>query len=84
MGVGTLPALSARLLAEGLAPSTPAVLVERATWEDERRIRGTIADLPARVAEAGPTGPCLILIGAAMGAEAEAAPRVVEERRRAG
>jgi uroporphyrin-III C-methyltransferase/precorrin-2 dehydrogenase/sirohydrochlorin ferrochelatase len=66
MGVKTLPALIQRLLAEGLAPATPAILVERATQIDERVIASAIADLPAEVAAAQPTGPCLVLIGEAL------------------
>ncbi|MDB5649305.1 MAG: hypothetical protein JWL62_825, partial [Hyphomicrobiales bacterium] len=32
-----------------------------------RRIVGTIGTLPGLVAEAKPSGPCLLLIGAALG-----------------
>ncbi len=64
MGVRTLEALSQRLLAQGIDPATPALLVERATWPDEHRLYGTIADLPAKVAMVSPDGPCLVMIGA--------------------
>ncbi len=74
MGVKTLPVLVARLLAEGLDPHTPAIVVERATWPDERRIIGSIAELPEKIAAANPAGPCLVLIGAAL-AGAPLAPR---------
>jgi uroporphyrin-III C-methyltransferase/precorrin-2 dehydrogenase/sirohydrochlorin ferrochelatase len=67
MGVKTLPLLVERLLAEGLDPATPAIVVERATWPDERRIADTIAHMPQRIREAQTTGPCLVLIGAALG-----------------
>jgi len=69
MGVRTLDALSQRLLAEGIEPGTPALLVERATWPDEHRVFGTIADLPAKVAAISPDGPCLVMIGAIFGKE---------------
>ncbi|WP_051335566.1 siroheme synthase CysG [Methylocapsa acidiphila] len=64
MGLKTLGVLSARLLAQGLDPSTPALLVERATWPDERSVAGTIADLPGKVLAEDFSGPCVILIGA--------------------
>jgi uroporphyrin-III C-methyltransferase/precorrin-2 dehydrogenase/sirohydrochlorin ferrochelatase len=64
MGVRTLEALSQRLLAEGIDPGAAALLVERATWPDEHRVYGTIADLPAKVAAIRPDGPCLVMIGA--------------------
>ena len=67
MGLKTLPPLVARLLAEGLAPDTPAVIVERASWESERRIASTLVDLPATAASSGLVGPCLVLIGRALG-----------------
>ncbi|MGB7045824.1 MAG: siroheme synthase CysG, partial [Methylocella sp.] len=63
MGVKTLDLLAGRLLANGMDPSTPALLVERATCPDERHIFGTIENLAAKVARAEPSGPCVILIG---------------------
>jgi uroporphyrin-III C-methyltransferase / precorrin-2 dehydrogenase / sirohydrochlorin ferrochelatase len=63
MGVKTLELLAGRLLANGMDPSTPALLVERATCPDERHIFGTIENLAAKVARAEPSGPCVILIG---------------------
>jgi siroheme synthase len=44
--------------------SIPALVVERATYPDERRIKGTIQSPPAKVAATAVSGPCLILIGA--------------------
>ncbi len=74
MGARTLPALAKRLLAHGIDAATPALLVERATCPDERRIAGTIASLPAKAEALAPSGPCLILIGAVFAAAAEADP----------
>ena len=73
MGVKTLPALVERLLTEGLDPATPAAVVERATWPDERRFFAALAALPGVVAAAEPKGPCLVMIGAVLG-EALGAP----------
>ncbi len=67
MGLKTLPDLSARLIAEGLTPHTPAILVERASWPGERHIYGTIQSLPELAIDAQAKSPCLVLIGAAMG-----------------
>ena len=63
MGVRTMDALVETLLGHGLAPSTPAVLVERATQDDERRIAGAIAAMPELTRRAAPDGPCLLMIG---------------------
>ena len=63
MGVKTLPALVERLLAEGLDPRTPAVMIENASLPEERRLVAPLFEMPAVVAEAAPTGPCLLLYG---------------------
>lgn len=75
MGIKTLEPLARHLLDHGMDPLTPAILVERATCPDERRILGTIADLPGKVAGAELSGPCVILIGAAF-ASAMSLPRM--------
>jgi uroporphyrin-III C-methyltransferase/precorrin-2 dehydrogenase/sirohydrochlorin ferrochelatase len=68
MGVKTLAFLVERLIAEGLDPKTPAVMVENASRTDERRLAGALEDMPAKVAAAAPAGPCLLLYGRALGA----------------
>lgn len=72
MGAKTLGTLSDRLLAHGIDPTTPAVLVEHATWPDEQMIAGTIETLPREVAARDPSGPCIIFFGPAFGAVIEA------------
>jgi uroporphyrin-III C-methyltransferase / precorrin-2 dehydrogenase / sirohydrochlorin ferrochelatase len=66
MGNRTLPALSKRLIEKGAAPDTPAFLIERASTPQQRVIRGTIADLPERVAAETIVGPVMVLIGRAL------------------
>ena len=64
MGANTAALLSARLVAAGMAPDTPALAIENATLAGERAIAGTLTSLPGRLREAGLSGPTLILIGA--------------------
>jgi len=66
MGNRTLPALSKRLLEEGADPATPAFLIERASTPQQRIIKGTIADLPEKVAGEKLEGPVMLLIGSAL------------------
>jgi len=77
MGAKMLSPLSEFLVANGLDPKTPAILVEWATCRNERRISGTIADLPGRAARLEPSGPCIILLGAVF-ANAMSLPRIDE------
>ncbi len=66
MGNRTLPELSRRLLQEGMSHDTPAFLIERASTPQERVVKGTIADLPSRVAGQTIVGPVMVLIGWAL------------------
>lgn len=63
MGIGTLPTIVAQLLAHGLAPDTPAALIERATTARERCVTGTIATLPQLAVSEHVQPPALIVIG---------------------
>lgn len=71
----TLGIVAARLMAAGLAGSTPAVAVENATRAGERRLFGTLADLPGALEAAGMTGPTLVLIGRVVALHCEAVRR---------
>ncbi len=64
MGVRTLPALAARLLAAGMDPATPAIAVENASLDTERYVPATLGAIAAAVEQAGIEGPTLVLIGA--------------------
>ncbi len=64
MGLSTAATIAARLIEAGRAPSTPALIVENASLEGERRIVTTLGELGA--AAAGLTGPALLMVGEAM------------------
>jgi siroheme synthase len=55
--------LSARAIAQGLAPATPAVAVANATRPNETVVAGTIADIADRIEMDAPDGPLLVMIG---------------------
>lgn len=63
MGIGTLPIISQQLMSHGLAPSTPAALIERATTAAERCLVGTIKTLPELAIREAIKPPALIVIG---------------------
>jgi len=47
----------------------PVAVVYRASWPDERIVRGVLADIAAKIAEAPMERTALILVGAALGAQ---------------
>lgn len=61
LSAGMLRELCAELMAGGYAPGTPAALVYKATWPDERIVRGTLQTLPDLAADVGRTA--LVLVG---------------------
>ena len=63
MGIGTLAVICTKLMEHGLSPDTPAALIERATWPQERSIFGTLQTLPALSVEHQVNPPALIMIG---------------------
>ena len=71
LSAGMLEGLCAELTAGGYPPETPAALVYRASWPDERVLQGTLADLPALAREAGVTRTALVLAGDFLGNEYE-------------
>jgi siroheme synthase len=54
--------IAANLLAQGMSPQTPVVVVENATLLDRRSIKLDVGTLP-RVAQLGIAGPAVILVG---------------------
>ena len=63
---------AANLLAAGMAPETPAIIVEYATHARERRFHTSIAAMPTVFASQQLDGPCIILLGWAMSEAADA------------
>ncbi len=63
MGLTAIGEISARLIAAGRSPSTPAMAVRWGTRPDQRTIVATLADLPARVAAAQMRPPASVIIG---------------------
>lgn len=63
MGLSTLASTTARLVAAGRAPETPAAVISRATLPDERVVIGTLATIAEAAKEAALPTPALIVIG---------------------
>jgi len=63
MGVATLPAIAANLIARGLAAETPAAVIHRGTTPRQKVVAGTLAALPRLADEAGIGPPALIVVG---------------------
>jgi precorrin-4/cobalt-precorrin-4 C11-methyltransferase len=60
-----------KLLEAGLPPETPAAMVYKATWPEQRIVRGSVGELPRMRGELGADKTALILVGRFLGDEYE-------------
>ena len=75
LSVSMLDKVTAELLAGGVfTKDTPAAVVSKASWPDERVIEGTLADIAEKVAAAGIGRQALILVGEVLAARMRGVP----------
>lgn len=67
LSAGMLEALSDELISGGYSPETPAAIVYKATWKDEKVCRCTVASLAQTAADNGITKTALITVGGFLG-----------------
>lgn len=71
LSTGMLPALQEELLAGGYAKDTPAAIVYKATWPDEKVCRCTVESLAKTAEEEKITKTALIVVGRTLDGEYE-------------
>ncbi len=64
MGVDTLPAITAALVAAGKDPETPAASIADAGLPSQRAVRATVSTIAERARAGGITAPAVTVIGA--------------------
>ena len=63
MGWAALPGIAATLQAHGMSRDTPAALVQWGTWNRQRTVTGTLADIAERGKASGIGAPVIAIIG---------------------
>lgn len=63
--------LSSRLIRGGYPETTPAAVVYKASWEDEKIVTGTLKNIGERVRQAGIRKTAMITVGRFLGDEFE-------------
>lgn len=63
LSVHMLEAVVAELIAGGYPPDTPVAVVQKASWPDEKILRGTLATIASIAAEAGVDRTAMIVVG---------------------
>jgi cobalamin biosynthesis protein CbiG len=67
LSTGMISDVAAELVQGGYPEDTPAAVVYRASWPDEKRVVGTLVTIAGLVREAGIERQALILVGQAVG-----------------
>ncbi len=67
LSVAMMDEVVRELSAGGYRQDTPVAVVYRASWEDERTVKGTLADIAKKVGDAGITRQAMIIVGDAIG-----------------
>jgi precorrin-4/cobalt-precorrin-4 C11-methyltransferase len=63
LSVGMIDQVVAELVSGGYPQDTPAAVVEKVSWPEERILRGTLATIAIQVKEAGITKTAIIAVG---------------------
>ena len=71
LSTGMLEGLTERLIAGGYTKDTPAAIVYKASWPDEKKFLGTLGTLPQIARENNITKTALIMVGNFLGNEYE-------------
>lgn len=71
LSTGLLDALKAELLKGGYKEDTPCAIVYKATWKDEKIIKGVVKNLPSMAKDNGITKTALIVVGDFLGNDYE-------------
>lgn len=69
LSTGLIVSVVENLLAAGYVPETPIAVVYRASWPDQKVVRGTLADIAARVDQEELTHQGLIVVSPALWSE---------------
>ncbi len=67
LSVGEIETLSTRLQAGGYPEDTPAAVIYKASWEDQKIVKGTLTDIAQKVKEAGIRKTALVTVGRFLG-----------------
>ena len=78
LSVALIERVVADLLSGGYPVDTPIAVVERASWPDERIVRGSLENIAERVADSGIRKTAMIVVGPALSADSRIASRLYD------
>jgi len=84
MGVSRLEENTRSLIQAGKSPQTPAAMVEKGGWPDQRLILGTLGDIAERAKRENVESPAILVVGDVVGLAEVLAPESIAILRPAG
>jgi uroporphyrinogen III methyltransferase/synthase len=75
MGVSRLEKNVSALISGGRSPRTPAAIVEKGGWSEQRMISGTLENIVAKAKEAGIEPPAILVVGEVVSLAKKLAPK---------
>ena len=78
LSVSMMDAVVAELTAGGYPADTPVAVVEKATWPDQRIVRGTLADIAGKIQDSEIRKTAMILVGRALADDVTAASKLYD------
>ena len=67
LSAGQTETVAEKLIEGGYPADTPAAVIYKASWEDEKIVAGTLADIGKKAKEAGISRTALIAVGGFLG-----------------
>jgi precorrin-4/cobalt-precorrin-4 C11-methyltransferase len=78
LSVSMMERVAGELIEGGYPTETPVAVVERATWPEQRIVRGTLADIAGKIETSGIRKTAMILVGRALADQAASASKLYD------
>lgn len=75
MGISRLEGNVSALIAGGKSPDTPAAIVEKGGWPEQRLVTGTLGDIAERARSANVESPAILVVGDVVRLSEQLAPK---------
>ncbi|MDH3347432.1 MAG: precorrin-4 C(11)-methyltransferase [Desulfobulbaceae bacterium] len=80
LSVSMIESVVGELMAGGYPADTPIAVVEKASWPEQRIIRGDLSDIASKVQEGGIKKTAMILVGQALNEEPDTVSKLYDKR----
>lgn len=80
LSVSMMDKVAADLIDGGYAPETPVAVVEKASWPEEKKLTGTLANIDEKIKASGIKKTAMIIVGPALDMESTIASKLYDTK----